>query len=147
MVGKITNVEQVFPPWDITDEGWHLMPTDDLIEPKYPVHLKISGYKNVKDILGIDHADDIASISERSGKSATSKDRKKSVKSAVTDADEHQYDEHGRRLPCMFITTGGTKELDEQQYLGTSIIRPFLADKSTDIRAAMKISSHGNQVR
>ena len=132
-IGKISNVDDLFPEWDITDEQWTDQALDTILEPAYPDHINVSVLKSVREIFGIDMTDDSTFSDSKSSKTShtqTTKDKKKQSRpnTASPEVEEHDSDDKARRHPTIFLDDPHS---GDDQYSDFKIQRPFLSDPVT----------------
>ena len=118
--GKIINVEEIFPEWDICDENWNDFNYDSCLEPYYPEYIRAIKYKKIAEIFDIPKSDGYEG-----------KGKKGKTESKLDFDDEKDQVESGKLLPRIFI--------NEEKLRGHDIQYPFLSLQTNTAQAQVSL--------
>ena len=94
--GTITNIQSIFPEWNITEEDWNAaLEETDIIDVKYPDHLMIIDNKDIKQIIGLEDGSDAAPAGK-------GKDKKKGSTTEAVELKDYIRDDSGKLLPRIY---------------------------------------------
>ena len=148
LVGKIANIDTLFPVWDnavIAEEKWtEPLNAETAKKIKYPKNLKVANEVSVTTFFGLEPIE--VAVDPKAKKEAKKDPKKGSVEAPVA-LTEVLVDEHGRALPVVFKERGSTvnpevtgaernnndnKSSNEPEYLGFDTPRTFLCTCAAD---------------
>eukprot|EP01036_Dinobryon_divergens_P051129 gene51129-68447_t len=122
LCGKIFDIEEIFPEWNIMDEFWNENIYSTINEPEYPAHIKIAEYRNVKEYFEL-------TLDESEKAAKPKRERRASTKAAdLNEMDELTQDEKGHPVPRIMLDTStklNTGIVNNEEALGYNIIWPF----------------------
>eukprot|EP01041_Mallomonas_annulata_P000153 gene153-257_t len=141
LCGKIFDIEEIFPEWNIMDEFWNENIYSTINEPEYPAHIKIAEYRNVKEYFEL-------TLDESEKAAKPKRERRASTKAAdLNEMDELTQDEKGHPVPRIMLDTStklNTGIVNNEEALGYNIIWPFFNDSTghKKVRLARDESDH-----
>ena len=103
LVGRIANIETIFPAWSIDEEQWSEPITpDNLVNIVYPANLKVDSSTTFAEYLGLGPKEPAADPKGKNGKAAAKKGAEEVIPKELK---EELFDEEGKPLPVVYKAT------------------------------------------